>query len=150
MAKEYLWHAVIGGTEHQIRCVISNNRFIIYDNEEYVTAVYRKLFQNLRGGVIENVTIAGKPCRFVVWDAQPDLEVDGKLLRAGCSFEEGFRSYRNTLKVMAIVYFCFAAVWTVLSLIHPARPRGLNFAAMLVLIGIVQLRAWIKLNNIEG
>lgn len=145
MAKEYKWRTHIDGKLYKIECVLSNNRYILYANGEQMATVYRKLFQDLRGGVIETVTVGGKPCRFVVWDAQPDLEVDGKLLRAGCGYEEGFRRFRKTLKIMAITYFCFAGVWAVLSVLRSVHFGGLVFAALLALIGVVQLRAWKRL-----
>lgn len=145
MAKEYKWQARIDGELYQIECVLSNNRYILYANGEQVAAVYRKLFQDPRGGIIEKVGIAGKDCRFVVWEAQPDLEVDGNLLGAGCTYEEGFQRFRNFLKIRAIVYFCLAAGWAVLSLIPPVNVKGLLFTALLLPIGFMQLRVWKRL-----
>lgn len=142
MAKEYKWKANIGGTDYEIECVISNNRYILYANGEYVTAVYRKLFQNLRGGVNEPVTIGGQNCRFVLWNDHPDLEVSGKLLQAGVPYEEGLKRFRDSLRIMGIAYLCFAALWAVLSLLRVLNWGGLFFAILLIIVGILQLMAW--------
>lgn len=84
MAKEYEWNAEIDGESYKIQCVISNNRYILYVNDDNVATFYRKMFRN---SIDKPLNIGTQQCRFVVWDEVPDLVVNGRLLTRDCDYQ---------------------------------------------------------------
>lgn len=77
MAKEFNWDVSINGEDHRVCCVLSNNKYILYVDDEYLTNVYRKSVWEMQLGLEAEVEICGKKCLFIVWDEKPDLVIDG-------------------------------------------------------------------------
>lgn len=140
MAKEYRWKTTIAGKACTVFCVPENGRYVLYVNDDYLATVYRKAFQNMAGGIDEKIEIFGQECRFVVWDEQVDLAVDGKFLTKGTDYAEAVKKQKNMRRIVAMIELASVPVLTAVFFLGDQN-WGLLVAAVLFLIhGIVQLR----------
>ena len=105
MIKEYNWSATVDGAAHVILCQVMNNKYVLWVDDKFEKNVYRKSFQDARGGLDETLELWGKTCHFVVWPGEKvEFFVDGKSLNTqegyenalDMSYEEAiFRHARN-------------------------------------------------------
>lgn len=152
MAKEYEWNTQINGESYKIQCMISNNRYILFVNDDNVATFYRKMFRN---SVDKPLTIGGQQCRFVVWDEVPDLVVDGKLLTRDCDYQPT-RQKRGKVSLICGIVMAVIGVLAILAYLillaggeDVSQWRFTVIAAVLLLIsGIWEIRENRK--DIEG
>lgn len=145
MAQEYVWNAEINGISYKVECVISNNRYILFVNDDNVATFYRKMFRN---SVDKPLQIGGQQCRFVVWNELPDLVVDGKLLTRNCDYQPTKRQ-RGKVSFMCGIGMTVIAVLAILAYViltlageDMSQWRFTVIAAVLLLIsGIWDIRA---------
>ena len=80
MKKEYSWKLAVDGETHVVRCVPYKTVFDVFVDDELAIRVPRR---NEEGtDMEEDVRVGSKVCRFVVYDGEPDLAVDGLLMGA--------------------------------------------------------------------
>ena len=77
MKKEYKWKVRVDGEDYSVRCVPFKTVFDVFVDDELAIRVPRR---NEEGtDMEEEIRIGSKVCRFVVYDGEPDLAVDGIL-----------------------------------------------------------------------
>lgn len=77
MKKEYKWKVNVDGESYLVRCETFKTVFDVYVDDDLAIRVPRR---NEEGtDMEEDVRIGSKVCRFVVYDGEPDLAVDGVL-----------------------------------------------------------------------
>lgn len=77
MKKNYQWKVTVDGENHLVRCVPYKTVFDVYVDDELAIRMPRR---NEEGtDMEEEIRVGSKVCRFVVYDGQPDLAVDGVL-----------------------------------------------------------------------
>ena len=77
MKKKLNWKVTVDGEKHIVRCVPYKTVFDVFVDDELAIRVPRR---NEEGtDMEEDVRIGSKVCRFVVYDGEPDLAVDGIL-----------------------------------------------------------------------
>lgn len=109
MSAELKWTVETDGREHEITCVPSGNKYIIYDGDDHIKTVYQKLLSDMRGGLDEELEIGGEPCRFTVRGGEPDIVWRGRLINSG---EEYSRE-----NVLAMVKYRKAAKYALFAMI---------------------------------
>ena len=80
MAKEYCWDVTLEGEAHQLICTYIGNKYELWVDDEYLTAVYRRSMRQMHFGLEEEVELFGIKCLFVVWDERPDFVINGVML----------------------------------------------------------------------
>ena len=93
MKKNYEWKVTVDGEDYLVRCVPYKTVFDVYVDEELAIRVPRR---NEEGtDMEEDVKVGSKVCRFVVYDGEPDLAVDGILM--GVEADMRRKEIRNRL-----------------------------------------------------
>ena len=115
MKKKLQWKVTVDGEKHIVRCVPYKTVFDVYVDEELAIRVPRR---NEEGtDMEEDIRVGSKVCRFVVYDGEPDLAVDGVL--QGAENELRSRDLRYRLLMVlgglaAVAMSAFAAfLWFV-------------------------------------
>lgn len=112
MAKEYCWDISIDGESHQVCCELSNNKYILYLDEEHLTNVYRDFPRKMHFGLEAEIEIRGKKCLFVVWDETPDLVVDGVMQGKKIDYEQAREKRKQSSCKAFRILFWVALLWT--------------------------------------
>lgn len=109
MAKEYVWNVLIDGEDHSVSCVLKGNKYVLHVDDEFLTNVYRK---SMAPDDLEcPVTICGKACLFIVWDAKPDLVVDGILLSRAVDHQQALAKRNKDFRmVYRVIFWCGVAI----------------------------------------
>ena len=80
MKKELKWRVEVDGETHIVHCVPYKTVFDVFVDGDLAIRVPRR---NEEGtDMEEDVRVGSKVCRFVVYDGEPDLAVDGVLMGA--------------------------------------------------------------------
>ena len=125
MSKEYVWKLPVEGTEKEISCEASGNKYFLYVGDAFVDTFYK----NASGDVDEEVTLCGVPCRFVSFGDKPDLVVDGVMLSSGKDYEKEKTARTKANKGFAVAEVV-VGVFALASLIIYALVKG-NLTALL-------------------
>lgn len=125
MSKEYVWKLPVEGTEKEISCEASGNKYFLYVGDAFVDTFYK----NASGDVDEEVTLCGVPCRFVSFGDKPDLVVDGVMLSSGKDYEKEKTARTKANKGFAVAEVV-VGVFALASLIIYAIVKG-NLTALL-------------------
>jgi hypothetical protein len=125
MSKEYVWKLPVEGTEKEISCEASGNKYFLYVGDAFVDTFYK----NASGDVDEEVTLCGVPCRFVSFGDKPDLVVDGVMLSSGKDYEKEKAARTKANKGFAVAEVV-VGVFALASLIIYAIVKG-NLTALL-------------------
>lgn len=92
--REYIWKVDIDGQAHVVRCVPQKTLFDVYVDGELSSKVPRQMKHSDEDSE-HDIRIGGKRCKFVVYDGEPDVAVDGIL--QGVEEEMRRREIRNRL-----------------------------------------------------
>ena len=125
MSKEYVWKLPVEGTEKEISCEASGNKYFLYVGDAFVDTFYK----NASGDVDDEVTLCGVPCRFVSFGDKPDLVVDGVMLSSGKDYEKEKTARTKANKGFAVAEVV-VGVFALASLIIYAIVKG-NLTALL-------------------
>ena len=100
MSKEYTWKLPVGENEKEITCEMDGNKYFIYVGDAFITTFYK----TSTGDVDEPITLCGIPCRFVAFNENPDLLVEGNdiLLGSGKSYSEQKASRKKANRIFAL------------------------------------------------
>lgn len=112
MAKEYVWQLTIDGEDHRVECILAGNKYTLYVNDAFLTNVYRKTFR--LDDLELPVMICGKECLFIVWDAKPDLVMDGILLSRGVDYQQAMTKRNKDHQMVHRLVFWFGVTILVL------------------------------------
>lgn len=114
MKKEYSWMVEIAGANHTVLCQLEGNTYILWADDEHIKTVYRKLFQQTRGGINEAVVVFGACCNFVVWkDGIPDLYLNGVSLTDGRAYDTAIKKHDKISKRIFWLTLTISALVTV-------------------------------------
>lgn len=90
----YIWKIDIDGQEHVVRCIPQKTLFDVYVDGELSSKVPRQM-KHCDEDSEYDIRIGGKRCKFVVYDGEPDVAVDGIL--QGVEEEMRRKELRNKL-----------------------------------------------------
>ena len=142
MAKEYSWKLATENGEKEVTCEADGNKYHVYLGDAFVKTIYK----NMSGNADVELTIAGVPCRFVVFSDKPDLVVDGRMIGSGKLYESEKSKLRQNLATWAIVEIMAGLFALVLSIVWSFQARDVvkhipAFAVsfMFIIFGAVEL-----------
>lgn len=92
--REYIWKIWIGEERHVVRCVPMKTLYEVFVDGEPAMKVPRQM-KNCDEDSEYDIRIGGKACKFVVYDGEPDVAVDGVL--QGAEEEIRRKELRNRL-----------------------------------------------------
>ena len=113
MAKNYSWMIRVEGTRHEIEALDKGNSFDIYVDGEFRYAIRSDINLDIE----EDLTVAGKRCRVVVYRGVPDLAVDGILMNAEAKLKKQEKRSRimTVIAGIALVLLGIFAMWMYLA-----------------------------------
>ena len=142
MAKEYSWKLATENGEKEVTCEADGNKYHVYLGDAFIKTVYK----NMSGKADVELTIAGVPCRFVVFSDKPDLVVDGRMLGSGKLYETEKSNARKNDATWAAVEIMMGLFALVLAIVWSFQARDVvkhipAFAVslMFIIFGIVEL-----------
>ena len=142
MAKEYSWKLATENGEKEVTCEADGNKYHVYLGDAFIKTVYK----NMSGNADVELTIAGVPCRLVVFSDKPDLVVDGKMLGSGKLYETEKSNSRKNAATFAvgeifagIFAFILAAVWSFQARDVVKHIPAFAVSLMFIIFGIVEL-----------
>lgn len=149
MMKEYNWNTVVDGVPHTIVCQVLNSQYVLWIDDKFEKTVWRKMFQDIRGGLDETLELWGKTCHFVVWPGEKvEFFVDEKSLNtqedhgytSGMSYEEARSHHERNIRrgswaiVLLMGFVCILYLTMVLQGEDMSRWNGTLVTVLVVFV----------------
>ena len=153
MKKKLSWKVVVDGEAYTLRCVPYKTVFDVFVDDELAIRVPRRSEEGT--DMEEDIRVGSKVCRFVVYDGEPDLAVDGIL--QGVERDMRHKEIRNRLLlvfggILVAAVSSFAAfLWFVFEAAGQPIFGGylsLSFIAIFALGGLAMVFFGLKPNKL--
>ena len=107
MGRQYRWNLELDGIPVIVTCEQMGNKYVLYLDDDHLTNIFRLPKNQMHYGLVEDIRLGTRNCKFVVWEEIPDLVVDGRMVHRGVNFETARENRRRNMENMYLVTAVF-------------------------------------------